>query len=261
MWHVKDIVNKYISDDMSDMEKIKVLHDWVCENVSYSIDNASDSMNHNDLAPFLTGSTVCDGYARAFNLLLNEAGIETYYVRSNNHIWNIVKLGGHYFHIDTTWDDGESSYNYFLKSDDEIIAETSSHSYWNLQTPSSLHSFQKNTMPECVYSMGDCNTDRSISIADIVKMNMYLIGTQSVSADDIVLYDLDFNGDVDVFDMIEMRKLIAEKSEETPYSDDIISLNDYLLGKSDYSNPDWDMNGDGKIDVFDIICMRQQLSE
>lgn len=261
MWHVKDIVNKYISDDMSDMEKIKVLHDWVCDNVSYTDGEISDSINHNDFSPFLTGITVCDGYARAFNLLMNEAGIETYYVCSNDHIWNIVKLGGHFFHVDTTWDDGESDYNYFLKSDNEIMAETSSHSYWNLKMPSSLHSFQKDTMPECAYSMGDCNTDGSISVADIVKMNTYLLGTKPISADDIVLYDLDFNGKVDVFDMIEMRKLITVKSAETPYSDDIIGLNDYLLGKSDYSNPDWDLNGDGRIDAFDMIMLRQELSE
>lgn len=257
MWHVKDIVNKYISDDMSDMEKIKVLHDWVCENVSYS-EELSDDANHSDIAPFLTGVTVCDGYARALNLLLNEAGIETYYVRSNNHIWNIVRLGGHYFHVDTTWDDGESGYNYFLKSDDEIMAETSSHSYWNLQTPSSLHSFQNDTMPECAYSMGDCNTDGSISVADVVKMNMYLMNAQSVGADDIVLYDLDFSGKVDVFDMIELRKLITY---EKNYSDDIQKLNDYLIGKSDYSSSDWDLNGDGKIDIFDMIMLRQKLAE
>lgn len=257
-WHVKDIVDNYISDDMGDMEKIKVLHDWVCSNVSYADNKTTDSVNHNDFSPFFTGITVCDGYARSFNLLLNEAGIETYYVCSNNHIWNVVKLGGHYFHIDTTWDDGESSYNWFLKSDNEIRTETSSHSYWKLKTPSSLHIFQKDTLPECAYSMGDCNTDGDISIADAVGMNMYLMGTKSVSADDIVLYDLDFSGNVDVFDMIEMRTLIID---EKNYSDDIQHLSDYILGKTDYVNLDWDLNSDGRIDVFDMILLRQKLSE
>lgn len=259
-WHVRDVVDKYTDDNMSDMEKIKVLHDWICENISYSIDNASGSMNHNDLAPFLTGNTVCDGYARAFNLLANEAGIETYYVRSNNHIWNVVKLGSHYFHVDTTWDDGESSYNWFLKSDDEMRAETSSHSYWELKTPSSLHSFQKDTLPECTYPMGDCNTDGDISVADIVKMDRYLLGADAVNPDDFVLYDLDFSGDVDVFDMIEMRGLIAENSGELSYKDDINLMTDWLLGKTDCFNPEWDFNGDGDVDIFDLIILRQNLS-
>ncbi len=259
-WHVKDIVNKYTNDSMSDMEKIKVLHDWVCDNVSYSTKTVSGAEEHNDLSPFLTGVTVCDGYARAFNLLANEAGIETYYICSNNHIWNVVKLGGHYFHVDTTWDDGESSYNWFLKSDDEMRSETSSHSYWELKTPSSLHSFQKDTLPECAYPMGDCNTDGDISVADIVKMERYLLGADAVSPDDFVLYDLDFSGDVDVFDMIEMRGLIAGNSGEIPYGDDINLMTDWLLGKTDSFNPEWDFNGDGVVDVFDLIILRQNLS-
>lgn len=260
MWHVRDIVGEYISDDMTDMEKVKTIHDWVCDNVSYSTDTTSDSINHNDLSPFLTGVTVCDGYARAFNLLANEAGIETYYVRSNNHIWNIVKLGGHYFHVDTTWDDtGSCPADWFLKSDNEMRAETSSHSSWTLQTPSSLHNFQKDTLPECEYSMGDCNADGKISVADIVKMNLYLLGADTVSSEDCVLYDLDFSGSIDVFDMIEMRRLIAENSCEIPYSDDIRLMSDWLVGKTDFCSSEWDLNQDGRIDVFDMILMRKSM--
>lgn len=260
--NVKRIVAENTDSGMSEIEKVKILHDWVCNNTVYDFDEekAYAPENRNDASVLMNCKSVCVGYAKMCNLLFNEAGIETYFIDSPTHAWNIVKIGGHYFHVDSTWDDGDTvSYNFFMKSDNEIADDI--HINYSAKKPSSLHNFQKDDMPECVYSMGDCNTDGSISIADIVKMNMYLIGTQSVSADDIVLYDLDFNGDVDVFDMIEMRKLIAEKSAETYYSDDIISLNDYLLGKSDYSNPDWDMNGDGNIDVFDIICLRQQLSE
>ena len=210
MWHVKDIVARYTNDSMSDMEKAKVLHDWVCENVSYSL--KTESEEHNDLSPFLTGVTVCDGYARAYNLLLHEAGIETCQVNSSNHIWNIIKIGGHYFHVDTTWDDSDKiTDNWFLKSDNEMKSETSSHSRWDLKTTSSLHSFQSDVMPECPYSMGDCNMDGVISVADIVKMNRYIMGADAVDTDDLTLYDLDFSGSADAFDMIKMRKLIIEK--------------------------------------------------
>ncbi|MCM1131934.1 MAG: leucine-rich repeat protein [Ruminococcus flavefaciens] len=262
MWHVRDIVSQYTDDSMSDMEKVKILHDWVCDNVSYSPDTLSDSINHNDLSPFLTGITVCDGYGRALNLLLNEAGMETYYVRSNNHIWNIVKLGGHYFHVDSTWNDSEAdSTAWFLKSDDEIRTETSSHSEWNLSVPSSLHSFQGDTMPECAYSMGYCNTDGEISVADIVKMNRYILGAVDISPDDSVLFDLDFNGDVDIFDVIKMRGLIAGKNNDIPYSDDLQLMSDWILGKTDSFNPDWDLNGDGRVDVLDVIALRQNITE
>lgn len=213
MWHVRDVVSKYTNDSMSDMEKAKVLHDWVCENVSYSPKEYAAAEDHNEFSPFLTGVTVCDGYARAYNLLLHEAGIETMLVKSPDHVWNVIKIGGHYFHVDTTWDDGDKyTHNWFLKSDNEVKAETSSHSQWTLKTASSLHDFQSNVLPECPYSMGDCNIDGYVSVADAVKMNRYIMGANAVAPDDLALYDLDFSGSVDVFDMIEMRKKIIGNS-------------------------------------------------
>lgn len=205
-------VEKYITDDMSDMQKIKTVHDWVCANTSYDSDDVSDRKNHNDASVFMNGKSVCEGYARCYNILLNASGIETYYLLSDNHAWNVVKLGGHYFHSDTTWDDGDIvNYDWFLKSDSEVLAETEYHSVWNFRTPSTLHNFQKETLPECSYSMGDINTDGSISIADLVTLNKYLTGRSPVSADDIVLADLTFDGVTDVFDLVRMRQLLLEK--------------------------------------------------
>lgn len=51
----------------------------------------------------MNDSTICEGYAKGYNLLLKAAGIESFYVHSNSHAWNIVKLGNQYFHVDTTW--------------------------------------------------------------------------------------------------------------------------------------------------------------
>ena len=43
-------------------------------------------------------------------------------------------------------------------------------------------------------------------------------------------------------------------------TDDLISLNDYILGKSDTASEKADMDGDGVIDAFDMVLMRQALS-
>jgi len=82
---------------------------------------------------------VCEGYAKTMEILLEKAGIETYYVtgkaNGGGHAWNIVKLDGDYFHIDTTWDDpvpnreGEISYKYFLVPSSFIKQDHS----WNEQ--------------------------------------------------------------------------------------------------------------------------------
>ena len=47
------------------------------------------------------------------------------------HMWNMVKVGGLWYHVDVTWDDPISSsgpmlrYDYFLVSDSTILADHS----------------------------------------------------------------------------------------------------------------------------------------
>ena len=75
---------------------------------------------------------VCAGYAKATQYLLNLCGIECLYVTSDTHAWNMVKIEGEYYHLDTTWGDGsntkkelnhssEIGYNYFCVTTDEIV--------------------------------------------------------------------------------------------------------------------------------------------
>lgn len=199
------IASEVTTPDMSDTEKVKALHDWICDNTRYA-DSIIPPEYHTDASILLNDATVCEGYAKAFNLLCNSVGIETYYVHSSDHAWNIVKLGGHYFHVDTTWDDGDNiSYNYFLKSDSDIH-DNGSHSDWTAYKPTSLHDFQKNQLPECNYSIGDTNMDGTFNIADAVKMTGFLLGSKSETKENIVLYDLNFDGETDVFDMMLMRQ-------------------------------------------------------
>ncbi|MBO5105036.1 MAG: transglutaminase domain-containing protein, partial [Ruminococcus sp.] len=133
-------------------------------------------------------------------------------VISETHAWNVIKLGNHYFHSDTTWDDSndkEISYEWFLKSDNEMKAETVSHGSWKLFAPSALHSFQGEELPVCAYSMGDMNTDGNVNIADLVEMNRYILNKPSENGYDVVLADLNYDGFSDAFDMVLMRKLVA----------------------------------------------------
>ena len=200
---------------MNDMQKIRTLHDWVCSHTQYATKDEIDLYdfrNHSDASILMNNSTVCEGYTKLCNLLYHEAGLETYYESGVNHAWNIVKIDGHYFHVDATWDDSSESYNWFCKSDSEMKNAGGSHASWktaNTSTLSVLHDFQENITPECPYSMGDMNTDGDINIADMVKLESYLLGKEQPD-ENLVLSDLNFDGNTDVFDMIQMRKKITE---------------------------------------------------
>ena len=203
--NVKKIVSENIADDMNDMQKVKALHDWVCQHTSYS---PAGQESHNDAAILMNDTTVCEGYSRLCNLLYHEAGLGTYYATGVNHAWNIVNIDGHYFHIDSTWDDSSSSYEWFCKSDSEMKNAGGSHANWKTAVLSSLHEFQGNITPECPYSMGDMNTDGNINVADMVKLERYILNAEKPDSN-LVLSDLNFDGVTDAFDMIEMRKKIT----------------------------------------------------
>lgn len=68
---------------------------------------------------FLDKKAVCEGYARAMQYLLQKCGVECAEVagriRKENgengggHAWNILKLDGDYYYLDTTWDDSSNT--------------------------------------------------------------------------------------------------------------------------------------------------------
>ena len=205
---VKKIVAENITPNMNDMQKVKVLHDWVCNHTSYS---PAGQESHNDAAILMNDTTVCEGYSRLCNLLYHEAGIETYYVTGVNHAWNIINIDGHYFHVDSTWDDSndEISYKWFCKSDLEMKNAGGYHASWKVAVISSLHDFQENISPECNYQMGDMNMDGELNISDAVKLEKYLLNIEKPD-DNLVLSDLNFDGNTDVFDMVEIRKKVTE---------------------------------------------------
>lgn len=142
-----EIVNRLIKEDMTDIEKELILHDYVVNTTIYDTENYLKGTYDITYGLYSAlsedGRAVCDGYAKAMELLLNLVGIECYYVTGDTtaglHAWNVVKIDDSYFHLDATWDDptGEDPkrrYNYFNLSDVEIarnhfIDEESSKKY------------------------------------------------------------------------------------------------------------------------------------
>lgn len=104
----------------SDYEKEKFIHDTLLERLNY---NLRAEMNQSAYGALVNGQTVCAGYARAFQYLLQQLGIPCYYCTGyagENHAWNIVELEDGYYNVDLTWDDTEGGmYAYFNKTDQD----------------------------------------------------------------------------------------------------------------------------------------------
>lgn len=58
---------------------------------------------------------------------------------------------------------------------------------------------------------GDINSDNEINAADLVIMEKYLLGAESMTADQCAKADLIKDGIIDVFDLIKLRKIIITK--------------------------------------------------
>lgn len=119
----------------SDYARALWLHDWLIYNAEYDHDYAeyySDGV-------LLKGEGVCQSYALAYQMLLRELGIECIYITGYGvsggenipHGWNLVKLGGHWYHVDCTWDDpsvegvtgmvsGYENHDYFGLTDEQM---------------------------------------------------------------------------------------------------------------------------------------------
>lgn len=107
----------YLPDDY---EKEKYIHNKLLEQVQYQ---SGAAMSQSAYSALVNGKTVCAGYARAFQYLMQQMGIPCYYCTGysgENHAWNIICLYGEYYNVDLTWDDTEpSTYLYFNKTDED----------------------------------------------------------------------------------------------------------------------------------------------
>ena len=88
-------------------ERIKYVYETLIDQVEYQEDSPQ---NQNIRSVFLEGKTVCMGYSKAAQYLLNRMGIFCTLVtgtvtgeKPSSHAWNLVKIKDQYYYMDVTW--------------------------------------------------------------------------------------------------------------------------------------------------------------
>lgn len=75
--------------------------------------NKNAQHNQNICSVFGEQESVCMGYSKAYQYLLQEQGIQSVIVAGESddeaHAWNLVRLNGEYYYVDVTWGDPQFS--------------------------------------------------------------------------------------------------------------------------------------------------------
>lgn len=132
----------------TDYEKTKYVHDYLVNTAIYDYDALEESEKtiHDANCEYIYSAygclvnkkTVCAGYAKAFQLIMNKLDIPCTMVAGHSlsgeyHGWNRVVLDGESYYIDVTWDDhdvmddagrqmypDEATYDYFGLTTEEL---------------------------------------------------------------------------------------------------------------------------------------------
>ncbi len=136
---LKTTVNSFLEtlrDNMSPYELELLIHDYILATCSY---DKTVEVDDSGLPQELTNSfdaygalvcqkAVCEGYARAFQLLCNSAGIKCLNIIGESqgelHMWNAVELDGDYYYVDITWDDSDDKalkYDYLNINEKQLL--------------------------------------------------------------------------------------------------------------------------------------------
>lgn len=100
----------------TDLDKVIAIHDKIIDDYDYwqlYDENGNEIFNSynypqitsSPMGFFLYGQATCVGYSQLFCAVMEKLGIDVEFCVNENHIWNLVKVDGKWYHIDNTFDD------------------------------------------------------------------------------------------------------------------------------------------------------------
>ena len=123
---VQSIVES-IGEEKSEFDRELLAFQAVADHCAYDTETASgeakDWQSYTAYGALINGKAVCEGYSRAMQLLLSYLDMECRLIHGTadgaGHMWDLVRVGGDWYHLDATWNDQKDVviYDYFNVTD------------------------------------------------------------------------------------------------------------------------------------------------
>ncbi|MCD7845398.1 MAG: dockerin type I domain-containing protein [Oscillospiraceae bacterium] len=284
---LEDVMDSLELDSKSEIEKVCAIYEYICENVTYDYDTLYDNsykLKYTAYAALTNGTAVCQGYALLLYRMMLEAGIDARLIAGNSttHGWNIVELDDLYYNVDSTWDAGKTTYDYFLLCNDNFTSHTrdeeydttafnttypmAEHDYYGC-TNSQAHSYvgEVTTAATCTedgvmtYTCSGCGDAYTETIAAAGHNYVGAVATAATAkTSGVMTYTCSACGN----SYTEVISPTADISGDgTVNGRDLVFLRRYLARMSVTINEDAaDVNGDGYINGRDLIYLRKLLA-
>jgi hypothetical protein len=119
---LRNLTFALIGSEKDPFAKVKLIHDWICLNISYDAPmlKSGVAVNQTIEAVLKSKTAVCSGYSRVFQSMADYTGIPCITVsgyiknqagqrglnQNNSHSWNLVQIQGLWYIVDVTFDSG-----------------------------------------------------------------------------------------------------------------------------------------------------------
>ncbi len=235
-------------EGMSDYQKVQYIHDYLISNCSYS-DEGENS--YNAYGCIVDKKAVCEGYSKAMQTICSRVGIPCVCVtgiaypswqeQGENHMWNMVRIDGNWYHIDLTWDDpmtniGEDyiRYDYFNVSDDFIFQD---HTIVpnSFITVNKAESYNANYFAEHGYLIYDASTAEDILAKAIVETANGGKRFARIQCKDIDTFNAVYKNIFEP-DEFNTKKIFSVLRRAVEQSNKIFADNSYSVIKSERTN-------------------------
>ena len=157
-------------------EKIKYVHDYLVMNVEYddeavaevnrTVQKASSQQSHTVYGALVNQLAVCDGYTKAFQLIMNMLNIECEYIEGyasgEAHTWNYIKLDGEQYWMDVTWDD----YNFRDENGNPVYSNSVNYDYYCISSEKLFRTHE----PDYNYDIPVCDAMQRKSDEQIISV-------------------------------------------------------------------------------------------